>query len=62
MEQESAWRVLFLCNGNSARSQMAEDLVNHFLAPRWSATSAGAAPAGYVHPLAIRGWKNWTLI
>ena len=47
-------RVLFLCTGNSARSQMAEGLVNHFLGERWGAVSAGTEPAGYVHPLAIR--------
>lgn len=46
-------RVLFLCTGNSARSQMAEGLVNHFLADRWEAKSAGSEPAGYVHPFAI---------
>ena len=46
-------RVLFLCTGNSARSQMAEGLVNHFLADEWEAYSAGTAPTGYVHPLAI---------
>jgi arsenate reductase len=47
-------RILFLCTGNSARSQMAEWLVNHFLADRWEAHSAGTAPAGFVHPLAVR--------
>lgn len=47
-------RVLFLCTGNSARSQMAEGLVNHYLGDRWQAHSAGAAPSGYVHPLAIQ--------
>jgi len=46
-------RVLFLCTGNSCRSQMAEGLVNHFLSDEWTAYSAGTQPAGYVHPLAI---------
>jgi arsenate reductase len=45
--------VLFLCTGNSCRSQMAEGLVNHALGDRWKAYSAGTAPAGYVHPLAV---------
>jgi phosphate transport system protein len=45
-------RVLFLCTGNSSRSQMAEGLVNHFLGATWQAESAGTQPSGYVHPLA----------
>jgi arsenate reductase len=47
-------KVLFLCTGNSCRSQMAEGLVNHDLGDGWQAVSAGTEPAGYVHPLAIR--------
>jgi len=46
--------VLFLCTGNSCRSQMAEGLVNHFLTGMWEAYSAGTEPAGYVHPMAIK--------
>lgn len=47
-------RVLILCTGNSCRSQMAEGLINHFLGDTWRAESAGTAPSGYVHPLAVR--------
>ena len=46
--------VLILCTGNSCRSQMAEGMVNHFLGEGWRAYSAGSAPSGTVHPLAIR--------
>lgn len=47
-------RVLFVCTGNSCRSQMAEGLVNAFLRDRYEAFSAGTAPTGYVHPLAVQ--------
>jgi len=45
-------RVLFICTHNSARSQMAEGLVNHDLAGKVQAFSAGTDPT-FVHPLAI---------
>ena len=47
-------KVLFLCTGNSCRSQMAEAIVNARLGEAWHAASAGTHPAGYVHPLALR--------
>jgi arsenate reductase (thioredoxin) len=50
--------VLFLCTGNSARSQIAEALVNHFRGERWQAVSAGTHPTGYVHPFAIDALKE----
>ena len=46
--------VLFLCTGNSCRSQMAEAIVNARLGDQWRAFSAGTEPSGYVHPLAIK--------
>jgi arsenate reductase len=46
-------KVLFLCTGNSCRSQMAEAIVNARLSAEWEAVSAGTKPAGYVHPKAI---------
>lgn len=46
-------KVLFLCTGNSCRSQMAEAIVNARLGDTWQAFSAGTKPAGYVHPRAI---------
>src|SRR5689334_10856217 len=45
--------VLFLCTGNSCRSQMAEAIVNARYGQEWKAYSAGTKPAGYVHPKAI---------
>jgi arsenate reductase len=47
-------KVLFLCTGNSCRSHMAEGWLRHLAGDRYEALSAGAKPAGYVHPLAIK--------
>jgi arsenate reductase (thioredoxin) len=47
-------RILFLCTGNAARSQMAEGLARAFHGDQWDVVSAGSRPAGWVHPLAIR--------
>jgi arsenate reductase len=45
-------KVLFLCTGNSCRSQMAEAIVNAKPSSGWVAYSAGTHPGGYVHPYA----------
>ena len=47
-------KVLFLCTGNSCRSQMAEAIVNARLSNDWRAFSAGTEPSGYVHRKAIQ--------
>jgi arsenate reductase len=46
-------KVLFLCTGNSCRSQMAEAIVNARLGEEWEAVSAGTKPTGSVHPKAV---------
>jgi arsenate reductase len=43
-------KVLFLCNGNSCRSQMAEAITTAHRGESWQAFSAGTRPAGFVHP------------
>jgi arsenate reductase len=47
-------RVLFLCIGNSCRSQMAEALVKFHLGDQWDAYSAGSRPTGFVHLKALQ--------
>ncbi|MGZ4808934.1 MAG: arsenate reductase ArsC [Thermoanaerobaculia bacterium] len=51
-------RLLFLCTGNAARSQMAEAVARANHGEVLDVVSAGSRPAGFVHPLAIRAMAD----
>jgi arsenate reductase len=53
--------VLFLCTGNSARSVLAEVLMNHLSRGRFNAYSAGSHPNGTVNPLTIETLEGFGL-
>lgn len=58
MSEQRPWNVLFLCRANSARSQIAEVLLNRMGNGRFKAYSAGSEPAQTVHPMTIEVLKG----
>jgi protein-tyrosine-phosphatase len=58
---ERPFNVLFLCTGNSARSILAEQLMNHWGRGKFRGYSAGSHPKGTVHPIALELLKQMRL-
>ena len=58
---EKTYNVLFVCTGNSARSILAEALLNHLGRGRFKGWSAGSHPSGEVNPLTLQTLEKMRL-
>jgi arsenate reductase (thioredoxin) len=58
---DKTYNALFICTGNTARSILAEGLMNHLASGRFKAYSAGSQPKGVVNPFALQTLATWRI-